>query len=100
CVLLLSCSNSAMDLAHQRRRCSQGWATSAIGAQRTTFPLTLVDMDDLSDRIVAHYENFDLEGRALLPLIRVFWPPPDIEPLHFSTPPAGQQRSCYIVPYG
>ncbi|MDO3387960.1 restriction endonuclease [Gilvimarinus sp. SDUM040013] len=43
-------------------------------ADRCTFPLTLVDMDDLSDLIVAHYENFDLEGRALLPLIRVFWP--------------------------
>lgn len=43
-------------------------------AERCTFPLTLVDMDDLSDLIVAHYENFDLEGRALLPLIRVFWP--------------------------
>jgi restriction system protein len=43
-------------------------------AERCTFPLTLIDMDDLSDLIVAHYENFDLEGRALLPLIRVFWP--------------------------
>lgn len=43
-------------------------------AARCAFPLTLVDMDDLSDLIVAHYENFDLEGRALLPLIRVFWP--------------------------
>ncbi|WP_339618102.1 restriction endonuclease, partial [uncultured Gilvimarinus sp.] len=43
-------------------------------ADRCTFPLTLVDMDDLSDLIVAHYEGFDLEGRALLPLIRVFWP--------------------------
>jgi restriction system protein len=43
-------------------------------ADRCTFPLTLVDMDDLSDLIVAHYENFDLEGGALLPLIRVFWP--------------------------
>ncbi len=43
-------------------------------AERCAFPLTLVDMDDLSDLIVAHYENFDLEGRALLPLIRVFWP--------------------------
>lgn len=43
-------------------------------AERCTFPLTLVDVDDLSELIVAHYENFDLEGRALLPLIRVFWP--------------------------
>lgn len=43
-------------------------------ADRCTFPLTLVDMDDLANLIVAHYENFDLEGRALIPLIRVFWP--------------------------
>ncbi len=43
-------------------------------ADRCTFPLTLVDMDDLSVLIVAHYENFDLEGRVLLPQIRVFWP--------------------------
>ena len=47
---------------------------SRYEAERSTFPLTLVDMDDLSNLIVAHYENFDLEGRALLPLIRVFWP--------------------------
>lgn len=43
-------------------------------AERCAFPLTLVDMDDLSDLIVAHYENFDMEGRTLLPLISVFWP--------------------------
>lgn len=43
-------------------------------ADRSTFPLTLVDMDDLANLITAHYESFDLEGRAMLPLIRVFWP--------------------------
>lgn len=43
-------------------------------AERATFPITLIDTDDLADLIVAHYENFDLEGRALLPLIRVYWP--------------------------
>lgn len=43
-------------------------------ADRCTFPLTLVDMDDLSDLIVAHYGSFDLEGRTLIPLISVYWP--------------------------
>lgn len=43
-------------------------------AERATFPVTLIDTDDLADLIVAHYDNFDLEGRALLPLIRVYWP--------------------------
>ena len=43
-------------------------------AERSTFPLTLVDLDDLADLIVAHYENFDLEGRALIPLVRIYWP--------------------------
>lgn len=43
-------------------------------AERSTFPLTLVDLDDLADLIVSHYENFDLEGRALIPLVRIYWP--------------------------
>lgn len=43
-------------------------------AERSTFPLTLVDLDDLADLIVGHYENFDLEGRALVPLVRIYWP--------------------------
>lgn len=43
-------------------------------ADRSTFPLTLVDLDDLADLIVSHYENFDLEGRALVPLVRIYWP--------------------------
>ncbi|RLA21969.1 MAG: restriction endonuclease [Gammaproteobacteria bacterium] len=43
-------------------------------AERSTFPLTLVDLDDLADLIVSHYESFDLEGRALIPLVRIYWP--------------------------
>lgn len=37
-------------------------------AERSTYPLTLVDL------IVSHYESFDLEGRALIPLVRIYWP--------------------------
>ncbi|MEH6502703.1 MAG: restriction endonuclease [Cycloclasticus sp.] len=43
-------------------------------AERSTFPLTLVDLDDLADLIVSHYESFDLDGRALVPLVRIYWP--------------------------
>lgn len=43
-------------------------------AERSTFPLTLIDLDDLADLIVGHYDNFDLEGRALIPLVRIYWP--------------------------
>ena len=47
---------------------------SRYEAERSTFPLTLVDLDDLADLIVSHYESFDLEGRALVPLVRLYWP--------------------------
>lgn len=43
-------------------------------AERASVPITLVDLDDLATLIVEHYESFDATGRALLPLIRVFWP--------------------------
>ena len=43
-------------------------------ADRSNIPLTLLDLDDLASLIVTHYENFDLEGRALIPLVRVYWP--------------------------
>jgi restriction system protein len=43
-------------------------------AERSTYPLTLVDLDDLAELIVSHYDSFDLEGRALIPLLRIYWP--------------------------
>lgn len=43
-------------------------------AERSSIQLTLVDLDDLADLIVSHYESFDLEGRALMPLVRIYWP--------------------------
>jgi restriction system protein len=43
-------------------------------AERSIIPLTLIDLDDLAGLIVSHYENFDLEGRALVPLVRIYWP--------------------------
>ena len=43
-------------------------------ADRSNIPVTLIDLDELATLVVAHYENFDLEGRALISLIRVYWP--------------------------
>jgi restriction system protein len=45
-------------------------------AERSKTPVALLDLDDLVASIVTHYEAFDLEGRALLPLVRVYWPVP------------------------
>jgi restriction system protein len=43
-------------------------------AERASVPVTLVDLDQLATLIVEHYENFDLDGRSLVPLVRVYWP--------------------------
>jgi restriction system protein len=43
-------------------------------ADRANVPLTMLDLDDLAQLIVTYYENFDLDGRALIPLVRVYWP--------------------------
>jgi restriction system protein len=43
-------------------------------AERASVPVTLVDLDHLATLVVEHYENFDLDGRSLVPLTRVYWP--------------------------
>lgn len=43
-------------------------------ADRSNIPVTLLDLDEIAALVVAHYESFDLEGRALISLIRVYWP--------------------------
>ena len=43
-------------------------------ADRANNPLTLLDLDDLASLVVTHYQNFDLEGQALIPLVSVYWP--------------------------
>ncbi|MCH7686543.1 MAG: restriction endonuclease, partial [Planctomycetes bacterium] len=55
---------------------STGGFTKEAGyeAERAAVPITLVDLDDLATLVVDNYEGFDTDGRALLPLIRVYWP--------------------------
>ena len=43
-------------------------------ADRSNTPLTLVNLDDLVDLIVQYYESVDADARALIPLVRVYWP--------------------------
>ena len=43
-------------------------------AERSIIPLTLIDSDDLVDLIVEYYDNFDTEGRSLIPLKKIYWP--------------------------
>ena len=43
-------------------------------ADRSNIPLTLLNLDDLASLIVSHYESFDLDGKVLIPLVRIYWP--------------------------
>ncbi|MBT3569694.1 MAG: restriction endonuclease [Opitutae bacterium] len=43
-------------------------------AERANHPVTLIDLETLASLITEHYENFDAEGRNLLPLDRIYWP--------------------------
>jgi restriction system protein len=43
-------------------------------AERANVPVKLLDLDNLAQLIETHYESFDAEGRALLPLTRIYWP--------------------------
>ena len=43
-------------------------------ADRSKIPLTLLGLDDLADLIVTHYEGFDIEGKRLMPLVKVYFP--------------------------
>ena len=43
-------------------------------AERSTVPLTLLDLDDLAELLVQHYDAVDADGRALVSLKRVFVP--------------------------
>ena len=39
-------------------------------AERSNIPLTLIELDDLATLVEQHYENFDANGRALIPLTK------------------------------
>lgn len=43
-------------------------------AERSNYPLTLVDGDMLVTLIIQYYDDFDSEARALIPLTKIYWP--------------------------
>jgi len=43
-------------------------------ADRSNIPVTLLNLDELASLVVAHYENFDMDGKVLIPLTRLYWP--------------------------
>ena len=43
-------------------------------AERSSIPLTLLNLDDVADLVMTYYETFDSDGRALIPLVKVYWP--------------------------
>jgi restriction system protein len=43
-------------------------------AERSTVPVTLVDIDELTDLLTQYYDETDSETRALIPLTKLYWP--------------------------
>lgn len=43
-------------------------------AERANVPLTLIDTELLVQLIIQHYDQFDSETRALMPLKKIYWP--------------------------
>lgn len=43
-------------------------------AERSTIPMTLIDLDMLVELIIQYYDNFDQEAKKLIPLVKMYWP--------------------------
>lgn len=43
-------------------------------AERSSIPLTLIDLPKLRSLVLEHYDSFSPEGLALIPLKRIHWP--------------------------
>lgn len=43
-------------------------------AERSTIPVTLIDIDELADLLIRNYDNADTETKALIPLVKLYWP--------------------------
>ena len=43
-------------------------------AERSSVPLTLIDLPALRELVIEHYEQLDPEVRQLVPLTRLYWP--------------------------
>lgn len=43
-------------------------------AERARIPVTLMDLDDLVNALLDHYEKMDIDMQRLIPLRKVYWP--------------------------
>ena len=43
-------------------------------AERSTTPITLIDMDMLVGLLIQYYDNLDMDTRSLIPLVKIYWP--------------------------
>jgi len=43
-------------------------------ADRASIPITLIDLDDLVTSVLEHYEEMDTDTKALIPLVKIYWP--------------------------
>ena len=43
-------------------------------AERANIPLTLMDINELVQAIIEHYEKLDIETQRLLPMRKIYWP--------------------------
>ena len=43
-------------------------------ADRAKMAITLLDLDQLAELVIEHYERLDAEGRTLVPLVKLYWP--------------------------
>jgi restriction system protein len=47
---------------------------SKYEADRANVPVTIIDSDYLVELIVQNYDSFDSDGKALVPLKKLYWP--------------------------
>lgn len=43
-------------------------------ADRASIPITLFDIDDLVTAVLEHYQEMDTDTKALVPLVKIYWP--------------------------
>ena len=43
-------------------------------AERSTIPVTLIDIDELAELLISNYDTADTETKALVPLVKLYWP--------------------------
>ena len=43
-------------------------------ADRASYPITLIDLDDLTQLVIDYYERFDPDGKSLIHLVKIYWP--------------------------